>query len=491
MGDEEGPRDVPDGLVLALAREIQGKNQKQLGAAAGKSDNTISDLEKGRRRLGPELLREMMGLLGLTDRSSERLAAAVRDVRADAALAGLGLERDVQQAVDAIARGLGQEYEEFYRGALSRLVERWAVVEERLLAPGLWKRLRRYRKAQRWRLVEKDLKFQSWGLAELLCRESVRAAADDAGEAVELAELALHVASRIPGDERRRARLQGFVWYHVGNGRRVHGWLPEAGAAVDNADRLWEAGEGADGGLLDVGRVLDLKASLRREQRRFGEALELLDRALALGPAGTASARLLVKRAKVLEEQKDYAGAVAALRRAEALVEMEDDPRLYLCLRFNLIEYLARLGRAAEGEALLPGVRALTAQLGNRLDGLRLRWLEGRIDAALGRAPEALAALGEVQGAFLELGILYDGALVTFDMAALLARQSRHAEARRLARRLAEAFSGQEVPVEAARSLRLFWEMGAARGQVSPTVLDQLRSDIEGVTQGWPVPGPP
>lgn len=491
MGDEEGLRDVPDGLILTLAREIQGKSQKQLGAAAGKSDNSISDLEKGRRGLGPVRLREMMGLLGLTERSVERLAAAVRDVQADAALAGLGVEPGVQQAVDAIARAWGQEHEDFLRGALNRLLDRWAVVEDRLLAPGLWKRLKRYRRELRRRVVDKDAKFHSWGLAELLCRESVRAAADDAGEAVELAELALHVANRVPGDEKRRARLQGWAWYHVGNGRRVHGRLPEAGTAVDTADRLWEAGEGADGGLLDAGRVLDLKSSLRREQRRFGEALDLLDQALALGPAGAAAARLLVKRAKILEEQKDYAGAAAALERAEVLFKLEDDPRLYLCVRFNRIEYLARLGREAEAEALLPVVQALSVHLGNRLDGVRLRWLAGRLAAALDRAPEALAALSEVQTAFLELGILYDAALVTFDMAALLARQRRHAEARRLARRLAEAFSGQEVPVEAARALRLFWDMGTAQSQVSPEILDQLRAEVEAVTAGWPAPDRP
>jgi tetratricopeptide (TPR) repeat protein len=491
MADEEGPRDVPDGLILALAREIQGKSQKQLGAMIGKSGNVVSDLKKGRRALGPERLREMMQVLGLTERSVERLAAAVRDVRADAALAGLGVEPDVQQAVDAIARAWGQEQEDFLRGAMNRVLDRWAMVEERLLAPGLWKRLKRYRRELRRRVVDKDPKFHSWGLAELLCRESEIAAADDAGEAVELAELALHVANRVPGDENRRARLQGWAWYHVGNGRRVHGRMPEAGTAADTADRLWEAGEGADGGLLDAGRVLDLKASIRHAQRRFGEALDLLDQALALGPAGAAAARLLVKRAKILEEQKDYPGAAAALERAEVLFELEADPRLFLCVRFNRIEYLARLGRPAEAEALLPAVQALTAQLGNRLDGVRLRWLEGRLAAARGRAPEALAALGEVQAAFLELGILYDAALVTFDMAALLARQRRHAEARRLARRLAEAFSGQEVPVEAARALRLFWDLGDGQGQVSPEVLDQLRAEVEAVTAGWPAPGRP
>jgi tetratricopeptide (TPR) repeat protein len=270
----------------------------------------------------------------------------------------------------------------------------------------------------------------------------------------------------------------------------VHGRLKEAAAAFDAAKRLWETGEGADGGLLDAGRVLDLESSLLRDQRRLAEALDLIDRALSLGPAGTAAARLLVKRAKVLEEQKDYAAAVAALRRAEALFELEDDPRLFLCLRFNLAEYLLRLGRAAEGLALLPGVRALAAQLSNGLDGVRLRWLEGRTSAALGRTPEALAALGEVQADFLRRGILYDAALVTLELSALLARQGRHGEARRLARRLAEVFSRQEVPVEAARSLRLFWEMADAGKRLSAEVLERLHAEVEAVTEGWPDPRP-
>jgi len=485
MGDDAA-QDVPPGLVLSLARQIRDKSQKQLAAAAGKADTEVSDLERGRRRFKPGQLEELFGMMGLSPRSIERIATTVREVRADGIAAGLGVELEEREAIDAIARAWGQEHEDFLRDALRRLAARWEGVEQRRAAPGLWERLRRFRPEVRVRLVEKRREFQSWGLVELLCRESVEAAADSAAEAVTLAELAIHVARHMPGEEGWRRRVEGFAWWHLGNARRVQGdHLPAADAAFETGDRHWHAGTD-DAGRLDSIRGLDLKASLRQAQRRFPEALELLDQALAAQPAGVAAARLWVKRGKVLEEQKDYAGAVAALRRAEALCSLEEAPRLVLCIRFNLAEYLFRLGRAAEGAELLPGVRALSAQLGFRLDQVRLRWLEGRIAAALDQVPEAIAALSEVRASFLDRMILYDAALVTLELAALLVRSKRHAEARQLARHLAEIFSGNEVPHEAARALRLFWEAAEAKKELSLDLLDRLRSEFQEISERLP-----
>jgi hypothetical protein len=84
--------------------------------------------------------------------------------------------------------------------------------------------------------------------------------------------------------------------------------------------------------------MLDLEASLRREQRLFAEAHALLDRALDARPEGTAAARVLLIKAKTYEEEKGYVRAVATLREAAPLVEAAGDPRLTLVLRSNLLE---------------------------------------------------------------------------------------------------------------------------------------------------------
>src|SRR5262249_5956053 len=155
--------------------------------------------------------------------------------------------------------------------------------------------------------------YQSWALARLLCEESVRVAADDAVRALELAELARFIAEREPGSEAWRSSLLGWVYAFVGNAHRVGGDLPAADAAFARSDELWQKGA-ADHGPLDEIRLLDLKASLRRDQRRLAESLSLLDQAVAADKTGVAKGRLLILRAKTLEELGRYEEVVTTLR---------------------------------------------------------------------------------------------------------------------------------------------------------------------------------
>jgi hypothetical protein len=78
-------------------------------------------------------------------------------------------------------------------------------------------------------------------LAERVCEASVKSAARDAGEALELAELALSIAERVPGEESWRSRLKGYCWAHVANALRVANDLAGADKAFAHARDLWPA----------------------------------------------------------------------------------------------------------------------------------------------------------------------------------------------------------------------------------------------------------
>ena len=206
---------------------------------------------------------------------------------------------------------------------------------------------------------------------------------------------------------------------------------------------------------LDEARLLDLEASLRRAQRRLPEALALLDHALALGKE-KATGRILILKAKTLEELGDYERAVSVLRQADPFLDAKSEPRLLLCHRFNLLDYLCHLGRFTEAVPLLSPVRDLAAALGNELDLVRLRWLEGRLAAGLGHVEEAIEALRLVRADFTNRGIAYDAALVTLELAALLAAQGRTREVKDLARHSAPLFKAQGVHREALAALAVF-----------------------------------
>jgi tetratricopeptide (TPR) repeat protein len=169
-------------------------------------------------------------------------------------------------------------------------------------------------------------------------------------------------------------------------------------------------------------------------------------------------ARLLIQRANALEVMGDHENAIASLIEARPVVENSQDLRLLWLMRCELAVNLCFLDRAAEADNLLPEVRALAEQIGNDLDRLRLRWLESRIAAGLGRTAEAIERLSSVRKDFVDLGIAYDAALATSELAALYLQIGRTAEVRALVQQSVPIFCAQGVYPEAQKALAIFAE---------------------------------
>src|SRR6185295_2376947 len=134
------------------------------------------------------------------------------------------------------------------------------------------------------------------------------------------------------------------------------------------------------------------------------------------------------------------------------------EPRRAGILKHNAALLLCHLERFSEAAALLPEIRALTAQLDNKLDALRFRWLEGRVAAGLGRLPEAVEAFSQVRAGFADQGIAYDVALVTLELAVVHLEHRRTREVKALARQMTPIFKAQGVHQGALAALKLFCE---------------------------------
>lgn len=454
------PRPVPpSSLALTVLRSALEWDQTKLAKAAGVRPSVISDYERGQKNLTRDRLEELAGCLGLPAESIDEALGFVRSVRRMAGAPGSPDDAAAadRRRVEALAAEAGSLASGFVFTVLDRLTVQGRALTARQQAPALWRLLKRRAAADRRRLVSDSQEFRSWALCELVCAESVKAAPDSADRAVELAALALHIAELAPGQESWRLRLQGYAWAHVGNARRVRGDLPGAEEAFAHFERLWTAGVAGDAGLLDETQVLSLEASLRTTQHRLPEAAALLDSALA-SDQGARRLNLLLQRARLLEWSGNYEGALAALQQASSLVSQQEEPRLLLLLRFNPAVNLCHLGRYAEAKALLPEVRMLTAQLGNGLDSVRLRWLEGRTAAGLGETEKALSALSWVRTEFAAQAITYDAALVTLELAVLQLEGGHTWEVKMLARQMAPIFQTQGVHREALAALKLFCE---------------------------------
>lgn len=445
--------------ALALMREAGGLKKHEMAGRLGLQPDTYYEYENDRVPARPLLERAAAAVdhpPHHVDRTLDYLRRA--DAEAAAHRAG-GPDAAAELEIARLALSFGSESEEFH-GAVFRRSRRLArAVADREMARVHFPRLRAHPAAERPALVRDNPAFQTWAVSELAAHESIEAAAGDPDEALAWAGLAVLIADLAPGEPAFHARSQGYALFHRGNAFRVKGRLrPEADADFDQANILWKAGKAGDPErLLDEARVLGMEASLRREQRQFPEALDLLDRALAVDRGGL-RIHLLINRAKILEEQGDFAQALAALRQVLPLVDAEREPSLLWAARINLLVDLCHLGHHAVAAEEFESVRQLAVRLGGGIRQARLGWLQGWIKAGLGQPAEAEAAFERVRRELLQRDIPFDAALVSLELAVLYQEQGRTAEVRQLTRELAPVFESQRISREALATLLLFRE---------------------------------
>lgn len=242
----------------------------------------------------------------------------------------------------------------------------------------------------------------------------------DTEEMLHLARLA-HLATDscsavMVGSEQKLADLKGQAWGHFGNSLRVCGRLREAEQALDVALGHFEAGTN-DPALK--ARYFEQRGSLCTFQRRFEQALELLEDAEQiyrdLGEKTLRAGTLLLKAIALL-----YSGSpeesLVPLNRAMALVDPEEDPYLLFAARHNLARCYIDLGRQKEALSLYLQAKELKGEFGEPLIQLRMTWQEGQLLRELGYLRAAEAALLQARKGFMEQGLAYEVAVVSLDL---------------------------------------------------------------------------
>ncbi len=350
------------------------------------------------------------------------------------------------------------------------LLHRRRIEAARRDAARLWQELQGFDHRERQLVVESLEELQTWAMAERLAEESAQVAATGAGAATDLASLAGRAAELADVGHGFRSRLRGFTRAFVANGLRVQSRLREADLEMAAAWSVWSAGDDPHG-ILPEWRLWDLEASLRRDQGRFAEALELLDRVQAAAPAEV-EGRILVKKGFTLEQSGDLEGAVAALREAEPLVKRSGTLRDQCVLGFNLTVNLCHLGQYAKAWEQLPGLRQVAQSLGNKLDVLKMEWLSGRVAAGLGQRKEAYRVLEHVRRAYAVARNPLAMAMVSLELAVLYLEEGRTQKVKVLAEFMVQTFIAERVAPEALIAVRLFHD--AAR-QEAVTVAEARR----------------
>jgi len=165
--------------------------------------------------------------------------------------------------------------------------------------------------------------------------------------------------------------------------------------------------------------LLVFTASLRRDQSRYEEAVQLTDQAIALYREGQDSqleGSALILKGLTLGQEGRSLEAIPVLRAALDRIDPQRDPRLVFAGRHNLIGFIAESGAPERAQELLEQNRHLLRDLG-RMDLARAQWLEGKIANELGRFAEAKSMLHGVRELFLDLQMGDNLFFVSLDLA--------------------------------------------------------------------------
>jgi tetratricopeptide (TPR) repeat protein len=247
--------------------------------------------------------------------------------------------------------------------------------------------------------------------------------------------------------------LRGRAWAYVANARRVRSDLSGAEEAFVKAYQHLQKGTQD---TLERAILFDLEASLRRAQRRFDDAFRLLRRAISifLQSAQTHRAgRSLLKMSTLHHQIGNLDAAIQFLYQSLRLIDPEQEPRLLLCARHNLIDDLAEAGRYLEAQRLYRESRPFYRDFTDAWTQNRRRWVKGKISRGLGQLDQAESLFLAARDGFVSEGIPYDTALVSLEIATLYAEQGRTADLKRLAAEMVPIFSSLNIHREALAAL--------------------------------------
>jgi len=334
---------------------------------------------------------------------------------------------------------------------------------------------------QRLILVENSERFRSVELCQLAIDQGFAMGAQDPPKALELTSLAVMIAESLEEESHplglvRDLRAKALAF--MGNARRIGSDLAGAAKALEVATNLI-----ADGSLdLTVkATVLLLRGSLLGEQCSYEEAFNAFRVAKAIfeeeGRVREA-VHASISIAMLLADSGKPESAIQELEEIRAQADEVKASRLTLAHRHNLAFSLLACGRSEEAQRLIPEVRDLHSSVGNAVDLIRFKWLEGQIAVDTGRLRDAEVLFLEVKQFFVDKGMAHDVALVSLDLALVYLRQGRIGELKTLAAEMLTIFRSLRVHQETLAALA-FCRKSLEVEQMTVGLVSELASCLE------------
>lgn len=299
-------------------------------------------------------------------------------------------------------------------------------------------------------------RFKGSHLVLLCLEESEKLFTKDPKMAEHLADVARAVLHHSPAVSAEMGLLALATAYRA-NALRAGGDLQGAHAQFKETRAIVQHYFVRDPEML--GRIDELEGSLRKDQRFFDRAEELLSRAVTLYRMAARPieiARVRLNLGDLYYIQHRLWPAIEATASALRDLDPELHSRLYLMARYNLTLQLAEADRTEEAAALLEGDRTRYDQFPEPWTQLRLLCVRAKIADARGDLDTAARLYAEAREGFIRQGIGYDVAIVSLELAMIYLKQGRTAEVRQLAEEMHPLFEAEGVHREATAALILF-----------------------------------
>ncbi|MEA2602461.1 MAG: hypothetical protein QOF89_3453 [Acidobacteriota bacterium] len=311
-------------------------------------------------------------------------------------------------------------YDEAFERAADRVIERLVgFAEDPRSTESLLTELLREPISGRHRRIRSEEKFHSLKLSQLLQARSREAWASAPTNVLEMSDLAVEVTRHLDPGRYGSSVVEdarAVAWSYLGNAFRISSDYWRAEQALHQA---WShhvlAGEDA----YTETELLTFTSSLRKDQNRYQEAVQLSDRAITLyreGQDGHLEGVAMILKGQTLGQAGQIQESISVLRMGLDRIDPQRDPRPKSVGLHNLTWSIAEGGEPGKAQELLKQNRYLHQGLG-RMDLARVQWLEGTIARDLGCLAEAKAALHEVYESFLDLQVGAEVFLVSLDLA--------------------------------------------------------------------------
>jgi tetratricopeptide (TPR) repeat protein len=324
------------------------------------------------------------------------------------------------------------------------------IQQERLLAAHQWASLQNHSQAQRLALIDADPQMHTWGLYDAILEAARQAAVKKTGQAIEVADLALAVATSLDEGlygEALIADYQAAAMAVRGNCKRVAKDFEGARADLETA---WELLKKGTGDPLARADILRLRGSWNTDLGFCKEAEEIFARAINLyrRVANDSMVGLtMISQARAIDSH-DPQRALLVLQEASGYIDPIKDPWAELCRRHNLGWCLNESGRPLEAERVLQDSRGLYREFRDPKIELQFQWLEGRIHQSLGNTQKAEEIFERTAADFLERGLPLECLLCSLDLARVLFVQGDRTRALQICKNLYHLFSFWGMPTE-------------------------------------------